>query len=112
MPVTLREYNQTRVFSVQGDLCADNAAALRQSTEQQDEPSRYSDLIIDLHRCAYINSTGLEALLAVKRQCEGQLGRLKLIGLNDQCRTILQITRLYGLFVCEDDLPTALANLE
>src|SRR5688500_12355848 len=112
MPVTLREYNQALVFSVHGELAADNAVALRQFADEQACVSHYPDLIIDLHGCPYINSTGLETLLGIKRQCDSQLGRLKLIGLNERCQTILRITRLNNLFACEDDLPAALATMD
>jgi anti-anti-sigma factor len=111
MPVTLREYSQARVFSVKGELSADNAAALQQFADEQ-AGADYSDLIIDLHGCSYINSVGLETLINIKRQCDNRLGRLRLIGLNERCQIILRITRLHRLFVWEEDLPTALANME
>jgi anti-sigma B factor antagonist len=112
MPVALREYNQACVLLVHGELAADNAVELRQSAETRIQASQYPDLIVDLQDCPYINSTGLEALLAVKRRCERQSGTLRLVGLNASCRNVLRITRLQSLFILENDLPAALAHLQ
>ena len=64
--------------------------------------------MIDFEGSRFISSEGLEALLAVRRRCEERRGQVRLAGLDDNCRKILQITRLDHRFECHPDVTTAL----
>ncbi|MCY2953330.1 MAG: STAS domain-containing protein [Planctomycetota bacterium] len=108
MPLRCDEYNRVCVMGIDGDLSGDNAAALRKNAEERIDTKQVADFVVDLEHCSFIDSEGLEALLWLKRRCEDLFGQIKLIGLDDNCRKILEITRLEPRFECQRDLAAAL----
>ena len=108
MPVRCEEYNQVFVLSVDGDLTAENAAALRTASEERIGNRQVVDFIVDLEKSGFIDSEGLETLLWLKRRSDDLFGQAKLVGLDENCRKILEITRLEHRFECHKDVPAAL----
>jgi hypothetical protein len=47
----------------------------------------------------------------MKKRAEELFGRLKLVNLDENCKKILEITRLDHRFECQADLPTALKTM-
>jgi anti-anti-sigma factor len=108
MPVRAEEYNQVCVISVDGDLVGDTAAGVRNASEERINNRQIVDFIVDLEKCGFIDSEGLETLLWLKRKSDDLFGQAKLVGLDDNCRKILEITRLEARFECHKDVPAAL----
>jgi len=108
MSVKCDEYNQVCVMMVEGDFAADNSAAVRKTAEDRINAGRIVDFIVDLEKCPFIDSEGLETLLWMKRKCEDLFGQIKLVGLDENVRKILEITRLEHRFECQKDLAAAL----
>src|SRR5271168_4988541 len=108
MSVKCEEYSGTCVMEVQGDFLGDTAALAKKSMEQYITSRQLADFIVDFQKSTFIDSEGLESLLWMKRRCEEIFGRIKLVNLDDNCRKILEITRLDHHFECQADLPTAL----
>jgi anti-anti-sigma factor len=108
MPVRCEEYNQVCVLSVDGDLTSENASALRTASEERINNRQVVDFIVDLEKSGFIDSEGLETLLWLKRRSDDLFGQAKLVGLDDNCRKILEITRLEHRFECHKDVPAAL----
>ncbi len=111
MPVKCDEYNQICVVAVTGDLAADEADALRKAVEEHIDQRQIVDFVMDLEKCTFIDSEGLETLLQIKRRCEDLFGQIKLSGLDEDCRKVLEITRLAHRFECHADLPGALKTM-
>jgi len=111
MPVKCEQYNQVCVMSVTGDFSAENSAAARKLTEEYIEKRQIVDVIIDLENAGFMDSEGLESLLWIKRKCEDLFGQVKLVNLDENCRKILEITRLEHRFECQPDLAAALKNM-
>jgi anti-anti-sigma factor len=103
--MTFDHYNGVNVISVQGDLAGAEAVAVRHAIEHKSDGNA---CVIDLERCHFFASEGIETLLAALRGCEARGARLKLAGLDDNCRTILTVTRLDHRFECCNDLASAL----
>ncbi len=108
MAVRSEQYNQTCVMAVDGDLAAENAAALRQVVEQRVNEQSTIDFVVDLEKSEFIDSEGLQTLLWVKRRCEALFGQVKLVAVQENCRKILEITRLEACFECQADLAAAM----
>jgi anti-anti-sigma factor len=108
MPLRCERYEQACVIGVDGELAGENAAALRAAVERQIEEHHVAHFVVDLENSDFIDSEGLETLLWLKRRCEALFGQVQLAGLQDNCRKILQITRLEPCFQCQRDLPSAL----
>jgi anti-anti-sigma factor len=111
MPIKCEEYSQVCVMEVQGDFMAETAAMAKKSLEDQIEQRRLVDFVIDFQKSGFVDSDGLEALLWMKRRCEDLFGQIKLVNMDENCRKILEITRLEHRFECHADLASALKTM-
>lgn len=111
MAVRCDEYNQVCVMTLDGDFTGENAGTLRKEAEQRIEAKQIADFIVDLEHCDFLDSEGLETLLWLKRRSEDVFGQIKLVGLAENCRKILEITRLEHRFECQKDLAAALKTM-
>jgi anti-anti-sigma factor len=111
MGVKSEEYGKICVLEIAGDLSGENARAASAAIDERTGQSRIVDFVLDMSKCSFIDSEGLETLLAMKRRCEDMFGQVKLARLDENCRTILQITRLEHRFETHDDLPAALKTM-
>jgi anti-anti-sigma factor len=107
MGVKVEEYEKVCVIEVDGDFSGDNARLAAAALEQKTEQKRSVDFVLDMVKCSFIDSEGLETLLTMKRRCEDLFSQIKLARVDDNCRTILQITRLEHRFETYDDLTSA-----
>jgi len=111
MPLKCEEYNQVCVMSLDGDFTAEQLEPARKEFERRIEARQIVDFVIDFEKSGFVDSEGLELLLAMKRKCEDLFGQVKLAGLDENVRKILQITRLDHRFECHPDLAAALKNM-
>ncbi len=111
MPVKSDEYNKVCVLTVEGDLSGDECGALRKLVEERINNRQIADFVVDLEKCGFFDSDGLETLLWIKRKTEDLFGQTKLVALDDNCRKILEITRLEHRFETHKDLGNALKTM-
>src|SRR4051794_29714364 len=109
--IKLDEYNNVCVLGLGGDLAAADAQQLRKQVEDVVDQKQLVDFVVDFEKTGFIDSEGLETLLWIKRRCEDLFGQLKLANLDENCRKILEITRLEPRFECHPDLPAALKSM-
>ena len=110
--ITVQDYERVCAISLAGDLSGDDAPAVaRAAVDEAIAKRQIVDFVVDFAGCGFIDSSGLEALLAIKRHCEELFGRVKLINLDEHCRKILEVTRLESRFECCRDLATALKTM-
>jgi anti-sigma B factor antagonist len=111
MPLKCDEYGGVAVITPGSDLLADGAAELQKQIEELIETKQVVSFVIDFEKCGFIDSKGLSTLLWAKRRCEDLFGHFKLAGLDDNCRKILEITRLGHRFECHERLEAALKTM-
>lgn len=111
MPLKCEDYNQVCIMTLDGDFVAAETEAARKAIEEMIENRRIVDAVIDLEKVPFIDSQGLETLLWIKRRCEDLFGQVKLVGLDDNVKKILEITRLDHRFECHADLAGALKTM-
>jgi anti-anti-sigma factor len=111
MPIKAEEYNNVCVVTLDNDLVAEANQALRALAEERIDQRQVVDFVIDFEKAGFFDSEGLETLLWLKRRSEDLFGQLKLVHLDDNCRKILEITRLEHRFECHADLPSALKTM-
>jgi anti-anti-sigma factor len=109
--IKVDEYNNVCVMSLGGDLVGADAQQLRKQVEDVIDKKQLVDFVLDCEKVGFLDSEGLETLLWIKRRSEDLFGQLKLANLDENCRKILEITRLQTRFDCPGDLPTALKNM-
>jgi anti-anti-sigma factor len=111
MPIKTEDYGNVCVIALNGDFTSEAAKEIKATAEQRIEQRRLADFVVDFEKVDFIDSEGLETLLWLKRRCEDLFGQIKLINLADNCRKILEITRLEHRFECHADLAGALKTM-
>jgi len=111
MPMKCEDYGTVCVVALDGDLSGDASKEVRKQAEERIENNRIVDFVVDFEKTDFIDSEGLETLLWLKRRCEDLFGQIKLVNLDDNCRKILEITRLEHRFECHGDLAAALKTM-
>lgn len=111
MSIKCDEYSQVCVITLNGDFVGTDAQASRKSVDELIEKRQIVDFVLDFEKSGFLDSEGLETLLWIKRKVEDLFGQIKLAGLDENCRKILEMTRLEPRFECHADLPSALKTM-
>jgi anti-anti-sigma factor len=111
MPIKYDEYNQVSVISINGDFTGVEIDAMKKHVDDLIEKKQIVDFVVDFEKSGFIDSEGLEALLWLKQRAEDLFGQMKLVKLDENCRKILEITRLEPRFECHGDLTGALKTM-
>jgi anti-anti-sigma factor len=111
MGVKVEEYDKVCVIEVDGDFTGENALLASTAVGDKSDGKKIVDFVVDMGKCTFVDSEGLETLLSMKRRSEDMFGQIKLARLDENCRSILQITRLEHRFELHDDLAGALKNM-
>lgn len=69
-----------------------------------------NDIVIDFGGVGFIDSSCLGTLVALTKKIREQDGNIKIANLNDDVRSIFQITRLDKIFDVFDDVETAVQS--
>lgn len=93
------------VVALQGDLDYSECASFRVTIDRILK-SLPPATIVDLSGLDYLDSSGLGLLLSLSKEYGAQGGRLVLVT-NDSVDSILDLTRLSGLFSCAPSLDQA-----
>ena len=89
------------VISVEGQLIVANRQELKQQViEALEEGDRR--FVIDFSGTGYIDSSGLGVLVSVSKKIREAGGDLRLSGLNEDLRTLFELTKLDTLFRISD----------
>jgi anti-anti-sigma factor len=109
--IKCEDYNNVCVMTLDADLSGEANEAVRKLAEERVDQKQIVDFVIDFEKAGFFDSEGLETLLWLKRRSEDLFGQLKLVNLDENCKKILEITRLEHRFECHPDLPAALKTM-
>jgi anti-sigma B factor antagonist len=97
------------VFQVDGQLIVGNRHELKELIQGALD-SGERKLLVDFSRTGYIDSSGLGALVSVSKRIREAGGELRLAGLNDDLRSLFELTKLDTLFTISETPEQALAT--
>jgi anti-sigma B factor antagonist len=97
------------VVEVEGQLIVGNRQELK-ATIQTALDNGERKLLIDFAKTGYIDSSGLGALVSISKKVREQGGELRLAGLNEDLRSLFELTKLDTLFAIADGSEQALAG--
>lgn len=97
------------VVTVDGQLIVGNRHELKQKVTEALE-SGERKFLIDFTKTGYIDSSGLGVLVSLSRRIREAEGDLRLSGLNEDLRTLFELTKLDTLFNIADTSSAALAG--
>ena len=97
------------VLQVEGQLIVGNRQELKDLVQTAlDQGERR--LLIDFSRTGYIDSSGLGALVSISKKIREAGGELRLSGLNEDLRSLFELTKLDTLFQIADTRERALES--
>ena len=97
------------VVQVDGQLIVGNRHELKDLVQTAlDRGERR--LLIDFSRTGYIDSSGLGALVSISKKVRENNGTLRLAGLNEDLRSLFELTKLDTLFTITETPEQALAS--
>ena len=99
------------VIAVEGQLVAANRQQLREAVAHEIDRGARS-FVIDFAETGYIDSAGLGALVSLSKKIREAGGSLRLTNLNEDLRTLFELTRLDTLFALEDQSPSSDAKAD
>lgn len=110
MSFTVRKNDEKGVvvIGVDGQLIVGNRHELKQKVVDAME-SGEAHFVIDFAVTGYIDSSGLGALVSLSKKIREAGGDLRLSGLNDDLRTLFELTKLDTLFTICDSVEEAIA---
>lgn len=97
------------LVEVDGELIVGNREELKQSVLERVE-SGDRKFVVDFQESSYIDSSGLGALVSLSRKIREAGGELRLAGLNEDLRTLFELTKLDTLFQISESRELALDN--
>ena len=78
----------------------------------EDKDNATPDVIVDLKRVTYLNSSNIAQLLRLRKQLEIAERRLRVCSIGDTVWSVMLLTGLDKLFEFMDDVSTSLASLQ
>ena len=91
------------ILTLSGYIYAEDAEILRNEFIDYTDKG-YSTFIVDMNNVVYIDSAGLQALVAVNRRAAKAGGSVILSGLKGTVQELFQLTRLDKLFKVENNI--------
>jgi anti-sigma B factor antagonist len=109
MSFTIRKLDDITIVEVEGQLIVGNRQELKQRVlDEYDAGAR--KVLVDFTRTGYIDSSGLGVLVSLAKRLREDGGELRLANLNDDLRTLFELTKLDTLFPISDSRERALES--
>jgi len=96
------------VVDVEGQLIVGNRQELKQKVLEENGERKF---VIDFSNTGYIDSSGLGVLVSLSKKIREQGGELRLASLNEDLRTLFELTKLDTLFKISDSKEESLKGL-
>lgn len=94
MDFTIQQENETAVIKVNADkLNASNASNLKAELVVLNK-NNVNNIVIDMSKCKYCDSSGLSAILVANRMCKDTNGKFVLCGLQTNVQKLIEIAQL------------------
>jgi anti-sigma B factor antagonist len=97
------------LLDVEGQLIVGNRQELKQKVLEELENGERK-FLIDFERTGYIDSSGLGVLVSLSKKIREQGGELRLANLNEDLRTLFELTKLDTLFQISSSRDEALSS--
>jgi anti-sigma B factor antagonist len=109
MGFQVSQNGEITLVEVEGQLIVGNRQELKQQVLERLEGGDRK-FVIDFSNTGYIDSSGLGVLVSLSKKIREQGGELRLSSLNEDLRTLFELTKLDTLFRIADTKSEALAG--
>jgi anti-sigma B factor antagonist len=110
MVFQVQKSDDITIVDVDGQLIVGNRQELKQKVLDELEGGARK-FLIDFANTGYIDSSGLGVLVSLSKKIREKGGELRLSGLNEDLRTLFELTKLDTLFRITDTRDEALQGL-
>ena len=101
MSFSIQKQEEVVLLEVEGQLIVGNRQELKQKVlDELDRGER--KFLIDFSQTGYIDSSGLGVLVSLSKKIREQGGELRLANLNEDLKTLFELTKLDTLFHIAD----------
>ena len=109
MSFDVKKQNDVTVIDVEGQLIVGNRQELKQKVMEELETGARK-FLIDFSSTGYIDSSGLGVLVSLSKKIREQGGERRLANLNEDLRTLFELTKLDTLFHIASNREEALSS--
>ncbi|MEX0907064.1 MAG: STAS domain-containing protein [Gemmatimonadota bacterium] len=109
MSFDVKKQDDVTIIDVEGQLIVGNRQELKQKVLEELEGGARK-FLIDFSGTGYIDSSGLGVLVSLSKKIREQGGELRLANLNEDLRTLFELTKLDTLFHIASDRQEALTS--
>ncbi len=109
MSFEVHKRDDITVIDVKGQLIVGNRQELKQKVLDELEAGARK-FLVDFAGTGYIDSSGLGVLVSLSKKIREQGGELRLANLNEDLRTLFELTKLDTLFHIANNREEALAS--
>jgi anti-sigma B factor antagonist len=109
MSFDVKKQDDVTIIDVEGQLIVGNRQELKQKVLEELENGARK-FLIDFSSTGYIDSSGLGVLVSLSKKIREQGGELRLANLNEDLRTLFELTKLDTLFHIASDRQEALTS--
>ncbi len=110
MGFQVEKVSDVLVVDVEGQLIVGNRQELKQKVLEELENGERK-FVVDFEKTGYIDSSGLGVLVSLSKKVREQGGELRLANLNEDLKTLFELTKLDTLFHIADSREAALKDL-
>ncbi len=109
MKTQTQKYNDVTVIELQGEFTEEFTREFQNNLSTLIS-ERCQGVVIDMTSVSFLDSKALECLLWLTDYCHENMTQLKIAGLDENCRKILEITRLLQKFDTYSELSEAVKS--
>jgi anti-sigma B factor antagonist len=109
MSFTTKKQDGVVIMEIEGQLIVGNRQELKQKMLDELEKGG-KKFLIDFAKTGYIDSSGLGVLVSLSKKIREQGGDLRLANLNDDLKTLFELTKLDTLFQIAETRERALTS--
>ncbi len=112
MKISVRKKDSVAILDLSGKLMGGPDADVFKETIKNLIAEGYKNVIVNLSKVPWVNSTGLGILIAGYTTLKKEGGSLKLVHVTDRIQSILMITKLGTIFESYSDEEEAVKSFE
>jgi len=110
LQLTTKDDGHVTILTVDGDLVIGESESLFKRTITRLLETGKVNLLVDLRRVGFLDSSGLGALVRAMTMSQKEGGQTKLLGAGPQVKKLLEMTRLDSVFENHTDMETAVSS--
>jgi anti-sigma B factor antagonist len=110
MKLTTKDDGHVTILTVEGDLVIGESESLFKRTVVRLLEEGKVNLLVDMRRVSFLDSSGLGALVRAMTNSQKEGGQTKLLGAGPQVKKLLEMTKLDSVLENFTDMETAVSS--